>query len=126
MERKFDPENWKVTDIPKRKMDYEGKYLKLLVDSPNVRGGIKPRPSLLKAGSILWITARVNQGQAAMSSYPSNPSLYKDSKDRVLKVQWHCPICDTPHYEGLPEAWIAEGKLVFVEKKTPEELRAAA
>jgi len=126
MENKYDPENWQVAETPKRKKDYEGRYIKLLVDSPNVRSGVKPRPSLLKAGSILWIAARVNQGQAAMSSYPSNSNLYKDNKDRVLKVQWHCPVCDTPHYEGLPEAWIAEGKLVFVEQKTAEDLRKAA
>jgi hypothetical protein len=118
----YDPQNWKEAETPKRKKDYEGKYIKLLVDSPNVRGGVKSRPSLLKEGSILWIAARVNQGQAAMSSSPSNSSLYKDGKDRVLKVQWHCPTCGTSHFEGLPEAWIAEGKMVFVERKTPEEL----
>ncbi len=122
----YDPQNWKNADTPKRKADYEGRHIKLLADSPNVRYGIKSSPSLLKAGSIVRITARVNQGQAAMSSYPSNSSLYADSKDRVLKVQWHCPTCGISHFEGLPEAWIAEGKLVFVEEKTPEELREAA
>ena len=87
---------------------------------------MKSRPSLLKAGSILRITSRVNHGMAAISSYPSNSSFYSDNKDRVLKVQWYCPTCDTSHFEGLPEAWIAEGKIVFVERKTPEEMLEAA
>lgn len=122
----YDSQNWQDAETPKRKADYEGRHIRLLVDSPNVRYGIKSRPSLLKAGSIVTIVARVNQGQAATSSYPSNSSLYSDSKDRVLKVQWHCPTCDISHFEGLPEAWIAEGKLVFVEEKTAEEPRKAA
>lgn len=122
----YDPKFWTETETPKRKKDYEGRYIKLLVDSPNVRGGWQSKPSLLKAGSILYIVSRVNQGQAAMSSFPCNSSVYSDSKDRVLKVQWHCPHCDTSHYEGLPEAWLNEDKLVFVEKKTPEELSATA
>lgn len=125
MSYEYDPENWKETETPKRKMDYEGQYIKLLVDSPNVRGLDSSR-SLLTAGSILRITFRCNYGMAAMSSFPCKHSLFQDGKDRVLKVQWHCPTCDTPHYEGLPEAWIAEGKIVFVERKAAEEMREAA
>lgn len=117
----YDPQNWTEIETPKRKKDYQGKYIKLLVESPNVRRGIvKNEPSLLKAGSIVWIACRMSQGQAAISSHLSNSSLYKDSKDRVLLVQWHCPTCNTPHRECLPEAWLSEGKLVFVIKKSQE------
>lgn len=59
MSYEYDPENWKETETPKRKMDYEGQYIKLLVDSPNVRGLDSSR-SLLTAGSILRITFRCN------------------------------------------------------------------
>ena len=122
MSYEYNPENWKEVETPKRKKDYEGRYIKLLVDSPNVRSGIKTKPSLMKAGSILRIACRANYSVAAMSSYPCKSSLFKDGKDRVLKVQWYCPMCDTSHFEGLPEAWIAEGKIVFVEGKTAEDL----
>lgn len=125
MSYKFDPALWKETEIPKHKKDYDGKYLKLLVDSPNMRGYDKS-PSPIKAGAILWIAGRYNYGQASMSSYRVNSNLFHDNKDRVLKVTWHCPQCDASHDEGLPEAWLAEGKLVFVARKSQEELREAA
>lgn len=116
----YESEFWKTVETPKRKKDYEGRYIKLLVDSPNVRIYERHQPSLLKAGSIVLLEARVNQKQAVLSSYPCNTNLLPDPKDRVLKVQWQCPYCQKYHYEGLPETWIAEGKLVFVEKQTHE------
>jgi len=116
MSETHQPRLWREIPKPQRKGDYKGKFVKFLVDSSNERGGVIRKPSLIKAGAIAQVMDRDKYGHVAIhGSYPFNSVLFKDDADRVLIVSWQCPHCDTPHKEGLPESWIDEGKLVFVE-----------
>lgn len=107
-------EGWQraANQAPKKK-DYIGKHLKIMVDGP-VRRGYPKVPSPIRAGNILSIASRVNLAHAAIGGYPIPDNLDKD--ERIAVVHWNCPTCGGKHREGLPESWIKDGRLVFVEK----------
>lgn len=121
MSETHQPHLWREIPKPRQKSDYEAKFVKFLVDSPNVWGGLEKKASMIKAGAIAQVVDRDNYVHVAIhGSYPCNSALFKNDSDRVLIVSWQCPHCDAPHKEGLPESWIDDGKLVFVEMNKSE------
>lgn len=40
--------------------------------------------------------------------------------ERVLELRWQCPHCRHDHTLYVPEGWIAEGKVKFVEQDKGE------
>lgn len=111
--------SWKDVPVPTRKADYRFKYLRLLAVPP--RQAIIGKPELpVKIGDVVHIFMRRSYDDAGdlwtrdISGWP---------RERILEVEWNCPHCDQMHRILIPEAWIAEGKAVFVEQ-TDEDSHA--
>lgn len=88
---------WRAVEPPRYKKDYVGK----LVCVPGFDRRYAPGgPAMPPDGAVCRITRRSNDyGGDAFK----------------LTLSWHCPACGRAHEELIPEAWIAEGKVRFVE-----------
>lgn len=109
---------------PAKKADYVGQYLFLREDSPGERKGYNKhfpdrpyRKDYAAKGDIVQIVRRLN----AQETCNNSRDVFHWGAVRVLDVSWDCTTCGTTHRDFIPEAWIEEGKAVFVEKFTTGE-----
>lgn len=107
--------NWKEIPRPARKADYRYKYLQLLCPPPE--DGHKPAPGdpplPIRAGDVLRISMRRNALETWEKTNIPNVSAWGDM--RILELTWKCPCCGSRHAVMIPEAWLDEGRAVFVE-----------
>jgi hypothetical protein len=104
---------------PARKADYVGCCLFLRADSPDdqrvhVRRYFPDRPyrkDYAAKGDIVKIVRRLN----AKDTIYSGRNVSGWGSIRILDVQFDCTTCGVTHRDFIPEAYIGEGKAVFVE-----------
>lgn len=114
--------SWKDVPIPAKKADYRFKHLRLLAVPPRQQLRFSPQPELpVKAGDVAMIYARRSWAEADAHCHCLDISLWPH--ERVLELMWDCGHCHATHHILIPEAWIAEGKTVFVEQ-TDEDSHA--
>lgn len=108
--------NWKEIPRPARKADYRYKHLRLLADPPEDgiwrAPGQNPLP--VKTGDVLTVHARRN-AKDTWSAGGYIPSVTHWGDMRILELTWTCHHCGSSHSLLIPEAWLDEGKAVFVE-----------
>jgi hypothetical protein len=97
-------------ETPKHKTEYVGYVVFLGADAPYGRLG---------AGSTAYIHSRAN----AMNTINTSRDVSCWGKIRILKLYSPCPCCGTLLEAIIPEAWIAKGKVCFVDKGTPLQAR---
>lgn len=107
--------NWIEMPPPCRKADWRFKHLRLLALPPeqDLRGADTKRLLPLEEGAIVKVQMRRNAKETW--SICSTPNVSSWGDVRVLELEWHCSFCGSAHRFYIPEAWIAEGKAVFVE-----------
>ena len=90
---------WRRVDTPRYKKDYKGKYV-TAEDFSDVR------PEFVKVppdGAVCLVERRASEGAG---------------HEFLLYLEWRCPNCGLATHLWVPESWITDGRLVFVE---PEE-----
>lgn len=104
---------WKRVSAPRRKADYLGRTLILNEDIPAQWWlDEQPMPSFRpKKGAVVSITRRINALETASSG--SGVSMW--GSIRVLKVNYKCGHCHSIHSYFIPESWIVDGRVEFVE-----------
>lgn len=111
-------ETWREIPIPARKTEYEHKHLHLRADPDRYR---RPeefgRYDVDLTDTIVLLTRRCNAKDTMYS--PIDVSHW--GAIRVLRIRWYCRHCGSAHECYIPEAWLEEGKAVFVERITSEE-----
>lgn len=90
---------WRVVDAPKFKKDYVLRHVAAR-DFSAVRFPNRPIPP---DGAVCMILRR-----------------YKEGACFELLLEWRCPHCGQSAHVSVPEGWIAEGRLVFVEPAAPD------
>jgi hypothetical protein len=111
--------------VPTKKADYVGQYLFLRADSPADRREYQKkhwpdypyRKDYAAKGDVVRIVRRLNAKETGNS--PFDVSYW--GPVRILAVQFECTTCGTTHQDYIPESYIAEGKVVFVEKFSKED-----
>ena len=105
---------WKEIPIPGRKADWRFKHVRLLALPPeqNLKGSGGKKSLPLEKGAIVQVQMRRNARETWSICSTPNVSFWGDV--RVLELEWHCSFCGSAHRFYIPEAWIAEGKAVFV------------
>ena len=109
---------WRETPIPARKADYEGKFLRLLEDLPEENDiprrwwpeGYSGKPDL--TDMLVRLEKRLNAKDTMHSAH----DVSSWGSIRVLRISWACPYCASTHQCYIPEAWLAEGRAVFMER----------
>jgi hypothetical protein len=92
---------------PRFKKDYPGKLIQLRKKAPEDRCG------LFVAGIKVRIDRRV-KAENTMHSYWSLPG---DYSAWWLRITLRCPHCGQEHEAYVPEAWIEQGLIVFLEEE---------
>lgn len=108
---------WQEVPAPHRKADYAGKRLRLLETPPKQRHKYDPSPELpIQPGDMaqIWMRRSFRDAECMDVDIKSWP------EGRILELRWQCPFCAELHSVLIPESWIAEGKVVFVEPKEGE------
>lgn len=88
---------WRPVEPPRFKKDYVGKLVRVAEFS---RRHLSDSMGLPPDGAVCEITRRSNDFGGG---------------EFKLTLRWHCPTCDRAHEKLIPEVWIAEGKIRFVE-----------
>lgn len=108
--------SWKTIDVPKTKVEWRDKYLRLMEAPPSCRyDGLAHKshdPLPVTIGDIAQIYMRRNLDEVP---WWTPPDLKEYFGKRVIELVWKCPHCANPHHLIIPESWIAEGKAIFVE-----------
>jgi hypothetical protein len=111
---------------PAKKEDYVGCYLFLREDSPAdqreyARKYFPDRPfrkNYAAKGDVVFIVRRMN----AKDTMCSSRDVSGWGAIRIVDVEFECSACGTPHRDFIPEAYIEEGKAVFVKRFSKEEM----
>jgi hypothetical protein len=90
-------------EIPKYKSEYVGAYVYLNEDVPYGRLGV---------GSTAYIHSRAN----AKDTRNTSSDVAHWGPVRILRLYSPCPCCGTQLGAIIPEEWIAEGKVEFINK----------
>ena len=85
---------WRRVATPRYKKDYKGKYV------TDVRSEFRKTPP---DGAVCLMERRASEGAG---------------HEFLLHLKWRCPNCGLDTHFWVPESWIKNGRLVFVE---PEE-----
>ena len=107
---------WIKVDAPKRKRDYRFKYVRLLEIPPSSsfdfqKGAMRP-PLPIRFGDIAQIYMRRKPEE--LDRLPLK--IAESFSPKILELKWDCPHCGATHSFYVPEHWIEEGKIEFVEK----------
>ncbi|MDR2891562.1 MAG: hypothetical protein LBV80_00525 [Deltaproteobacteria bacterium] len=112
-------ERWREIPIPKRKPEYEGKYLLLRETPPKHKPTYYvPRSYGYEEPDLTDMVVRVIRRLNARETSNSSDDASWMGPIRVLRIGWNCSHCHAGHSAYIPEAWLEEGKAVFVEKVT--------
>ena len=106
-----------IIPAPKRKADYRGKQVRLLHTPPMegvLPGASQIRQDCLKNNIRLYIDMRRSAADTAHINHLPDVSAWGDI--RVLQLRYICPRCKASHVVIVPEHWIEEGWLEFVEE----------
>jgi hypothetical protein len=111
---------------PAKKADYVGQYLFLLADSPadqreHVKKYFPDRPyrkNYAARGDVVRIVRRQNAKETQHSAW----DVSRWGEIRILALEFECATCGVTHRDFIPESWIEEGKAVFVEKFSKEDM----
>ncbi|NDV27740.1 hypothetical protein [Desulfovibrio sp. JC010] len=91
---------------PQYKKDYASRFIRVNRESAYAHGRDR-----VKKGTVWFILRRLPAKEASTSvSLPGEPN------DRWLHVQRLCKECGSILKEYVPESWIADGGIVFLEK----------
>ena len=90
---------WRRVATPRYKKDYKGKYV-TAEDFSDVRSEFRKSPP---DGAVCLMARRASEGAG---------------HEFLLYLKWRCPNCGLDTHFWVPESWIKNGRLVFVE---PEE-----
>lgn len=110
------PAGWRLAEPPK-KGDYKDKALLMLADSPNTVFWLDKTPSPLKTGFIIHIERRLTlaDARAVQCIHPRHLLMDAPDNTRMVRISHKCSYCYGTREEIFLEAWIDEGKLVFIE-----------
>lgn len=89
---------WRRVATPRYKKDYKGKYV-TAEDFSYARGEIMKSPP---DGAVCLLERRASEGAG---------------HEFFLYLKWSCPHCGLSTDFCVPESWITQGKLVFVEQE---------
>lgn len=90
---------WRRVATPRYKKDYTGKHVTSADFSRARCGNITSPPD----GAVCLVERRASEGAG---------------HEFLLYLEWRCPNCGLATHLWVPESWITDGRLVFVE---PEE-----
>ncbi|MGE4191822.1 MAG: hypothetical protein AB7E51_00385 [Pseudodesulfovibrio sp.] len=96
-----------MADAPRFKKDYPGKQITLRQDAPEDRCG------LFTGGA----TARIERRVKARDTMHGPWSLPGERDAWWLRLSLRCPHCGHTHEAFVPEAWIAQGLIVFLDEE---------
>lgn len=88
---------WRAVEAPRFKKDYVNRHVRA-EDLSAVRPPDRHAPP---DGAVCLVLRRYKEGSA--------PSF-------DLLLEWRCPHCGLRAHVSVPETWIADGRLVFVER----------
>lgn len=101
----FVPPGWRRVEPPRFKKDYRDKYV-MAEDFSRVHWGDKQVPP---NGAVCLLERRYAEGAG---------------QEFQLLLGWHCPYCGLHSRVSVPESWIEDGRLVFVEREVSNGDRA--
>lgn len=99
------PPGWRRVAPPRFKKDYRDKYV-TAEDFSRARYGDRKVPP---DGAVCLVERRYSEGAG---------------QEFQLLLRWHCPYCGLSGCVIVPESWIGDGKLVFVEPEASDGGRA--
>lgn len=91
------PHGWRRVDAPRYKKDYRDKYVTAEDLSPARVGDMAPPPD----GAVYRVVRRYSEGAG---------------QEFQLRLRWRCIHCGLSCCIVVPESWIRDGRLVFVER----------
>lgn len=94
-------------NVPRYKKDYPGKLIVLRKDAPEDRCGL----------FVAGVTARIDRRVKAGDSGHTYWSLPGDQNAWWLRLKGFCPNCGHIHEAYVPEAWIEQGLVEFMEER---------
>ena len=89
--------------VPKHKKDWPGHTLLLQKSFPE--------------GRVEELLVRIERRLNAMDTIHTSHDVSHWGSVRILKVSWNCDWCNAYHSGYLPESFVAEAKVAFVEKE---------
>ncbi|WP_346667373.1 hypothetical protein [uncultured Desulfovibrio sp.] len=92
------PHGWRRVDAPRYKKDYRDKYVTAEDFSPARVGDMTSPPD----GAVCRVERRYSECAG---------------QEFQLILRWHCPHCGLSCCIVVPESWIRDGRLVFVERE---------
>ena len=92
------PQGWRRVDAPRYKKDYRDKFVTAGDFSPVRAGDMASPPD----GAVCRVERRYSEGPG---------------QEFLLLLLWRCPHCRLICHVSVPESWIRDGRLVFVERE---------
>ena len=101
----FVPPGWRRVEPPRFKKDYRDRHV-MAEDFSSVRWGDRKAPP---NGAVCLLERRYTEGAG---------------QEFQLLLGWNCPYCGLYSRVSVPESWIEDGRLVFVEREVSNGDRA--
>lgn len=95
------PQGWRRVDPPRYKKDYRDKFVTSGDFSPVRVGDMAAPPD----GAVCRVESRYSECAG---------------QEFQLLLLWRCPHCGLICHVSVPESWIRDGRLVFVEREVDD------